>query len=176
MFLPFFLNSYFSTLCANSSLHCKVFMFCLSVTLKFEVKHMYIWLKNRLKSVTCKIYCWVYTCTHYLYKNNLTYWCQWLVKHVNYNLIYEMRSSGISWNSMWHFQFSIWLKCSLGTFCWKPHLKRSSGSKVMSDWRVLRTIEHNRNSFLFLAIYHNQCCRLPTNPARSHHISSYTAQ
>ncbi len=54
--------------------------------------------------------------------------------------------------------------------CWKPHLNRFSGSKVMSNWRVLRTIENNRNSFLFLAISHNQCCRLPTDPARSQQI------
>ncbi len=47
-----------------------------------------------------------------------------------------------------------------GTFWWKLHLNRSSSSKVMSNWRVLRTIENNRNSFLFLAISHNQCCQL----------------
>ncbi len=49
----------------------------------------------------------------------------------------------------------------------KPHLNWSSGSKVMSNWRVLRTIENNTNSFVFLVISHNQCCRLPTYPARS---------
>ncbi len=84
-----------------------------------------------------------------------------------------MRSCGISWNShMWHFQFSIWLKCSLGEvhFAEKPHLNRSTGSKVVSNWRVLRTIENNRNSFLFLGISHNQCYRLPTDTARSQHI------
>ncbi len=57
-----------------------------------------------------------------------------------------------------------------GTFCWKPHLNRSSGSEVMSNWKILRTIENNRNSFLFLAISHNQWCRLPADPARSQHI------
>ncbi len=49
-------------------------------------------------------------------------------------------------------------------------LNLSSGSKVMSNWRILRTIENNRNSFLFLAISHSQYCRLPTDPARSQHI------
>ena len=84
-----------------------------------------------------------------------------------------MRSSGISWNSyMWQFHFSIWLKCSLGecTFCWKPRLNQSSGCEIMSIWRILRTLENNRNSFLFLAISHNQCCRLPTDPARSQRV------
>ena len=56
-----------------------------------------------------------------------------------------------------------------GTFCWKPHLNRASGSKVTSNWMILRTIENNRNSFLFLAMSHNQCCRLLTDPARSQH-------
>ncbi len=54
------------------------------------------------------------------------------------------------------FSFLFWLikvLTSIGTFCWKPHLNWSSGSKVMSNWRILRTIENNRNSFLFLAIY-----------------------
>ncbi len=37
-------------------------------------------------------------------------------------------------------------------------------------WRILRIKENNSNSFLFLAISHNQCCRLPTDPARSQHI------
>ena len=49
-------------------------------------------------------------------------------------------------------------------------MNRSSGSEVMSNWRILRTTENNRNPFHFLAISHNQCCRLPTDPARSQHI------
>ncbi len=32
-----------------------------------------------------------------------------------------------------------------GTFCWKPHLNRTSGSKVMSNWMILKS---KRNSFL----------------------------
>ena len=63
-----------------------------------------------------------------------------------------MRSRGISRKSdMWHFQFSIWLKCSFGeVFCWKPHLNWSNGSKVMSNWMILKTIEIH--SFFWL--YH----------------------
>ncbi len=56
-----------------------------------------------------------------------------------------------------------------GTFCWKPHLNQSSGSEFMGNWRILRTIE-KRNSFLFLAISHNQCCQLLTDSASSQHI------
>ncbi len=57
-----------------------------------------------------------------------------------------------------------------GTFCWKPHLNRTSGSKVMSNWRILKTIENKRNSFLFLAISHNQCSWFPNDSARLQHI------
>ncbi len=57
-----------------------------------------------------------------------------------------------------------------GTFCWKRPLNRSSGSKVMSNWRILGTIENNRNAFLFLAISDNQWCRLQTDPNRSQHL------
>ncbi len=38
-------------------------------------------------------------------------------------------------------------------FDWKPHLNQSSGSKVMSNWRVLRTIENNRNRNVFFWLY-----------------------
>ncbi len=62
-----------------------------------------------------------------------------------------------------------------GTFCWKPHLNRSSGSKVMSIWRVLRTIENNRSSFLFPTISDNQCCWLPTDRTTSQHIYQHFA-
>ena len=59
---------------------------------------------------------------------------------------------------------------NLGTFCRKSHLNRTSGSKVMSNWRILKTIENKRNSFLFLALSHNQCSRLPNYSSRSQHI------
>ena len=42
----------------------------------------------------------------------------------------------------------------------KTPLNLTSGSKVMSNWRILKTIEHERNSFHFLAISRNQCPRL----------------
>ncbi len=69
-------------------------------------------------------------------------------------LIFVMRSREISLKSnTWHFQFSIWLFIWLliwsGTFCWKPHLNQSSGFKVMSDWKILKTIERKRNSLIF---------------------------
>ena len=36
-------------------------------------------------------------------------------------------------SNMWHFQFYIWLKCSLGEvhFAEKPHLNQTSGSEVV---------------------------------------------
>ncbi len=37
---------------------------------------------------------------------------------------------------------------------WKPHMNQTSGSKFVSNWRILKTIENKRNSFLFLAISH----------------------
>ncbi len=81
-----------------------------------------------------------------------------------------MRSSGISRNShMWHFQFFIWLKSSLGEiqFAENPTWIGPVVPRLVSNWRILRTKENNRNLFLFLAISHNQCCLLPTDPARS---------
>ena len=67
-----------------------------------------------------------------------------------------MRSIGIIRNShMWHFQFSIEVLTWRGTVCWKTHLNRPSGSKVMRNWRAFRTIENNRNklSFFFFWLY-----------------------
>ena len=57
-----------------------------------------------------------------------------------------------------------------GTFCWKPHLNRTSGSKVINNWKILKTIENKWNAFLFLAVSYNQCSWLLTDPARSQHI------
>ena len=56
-------------------------------------------------------------------------------------------------------------------FCWKLHLHQNwtSGSKEMNDWRILKTIENKRNSFLFL-LSHNQCAQLSTDSTRSQHI------
>ncbi len=39
-----------------------------------------------------------------------------------------------------------------------------------SNWKILKTIENKRIAFLFLPVSHNQCSRLPTDPARSQHI------
>ncbi len=39
-----------------------------------------------------------------------------------------------------------------------------------SNWKILKTTENKRNTSLFLAVSHNQCTRLPTDPARSQHI------
>ncbi len=81
-----------------------------------------------------------------------------------------MRSREISLKSnMWHFQFSSWLNSSFERHIqlkWKPHLTWTSGSKVMSNWRILAT-ENKRNSFC--AVSHNQCSRLPTDSAQSQH-------
>ena len=61
-----------------------------------------------------------------------------------------MRSRGINQKSdLWHFQFFYLIEVLRCTFCWKPCLNWSSGSKVISNWMILRTIENNRNSFLF---------------------------
>ncbi len=66
---------------------------------------------------------------------------------------FVMWSREISGNlHMWHFQFSVWLKSSLGEVHFAENPSWSSGSKVMSNWRILRTIEIK---FLFLAKSHN---------------------
>ena len=76
------------------------------------------------------------------------------------------------WNRTLHFQFSIRSKCSFGEvyFAENPHLNWTSGSKGMSNWKVLKTIDNKRNSFLLLAISHNQCSQLSTDSARWQHI------
>ena len=60
---------------------------------------------------------------------------------------------------LWCFQFSIWLMCSFVEvhFAENPTWIRPV---IPSNWRILRTIENKRNSFLFVAIPHNQCSRL----------------
>ncbi len=65
-------------------------------------------------------------------------------------------------------------------FDWSPHLEMYILLKTLpesdqwfqsySNWKVLRTIENKRNGFLFLAISHNQCSWLLTDPAWSQHI------
>ena len=59
-----------------------------------------------------------------------------------------MQSGEISLKSnMWHFQFSIWLKCSFEeVYFTKTQLNRTSASNVMSK---LKDSQNKRNSFLF---------------------------
>ncbi len=42
-----------------------------------------------------------------------------------------------------------------------------------SNWRILKTIEIERNTFLFLAVSHNQCSWLPIDSAISQHICQW---
>ncbi len=58
---------------------------------------------------------------------------------------------------------------ALFTFCWKPHLNRTSGSKVMSNWRILKTIE-NKKKFIPFSGCISQCSQLLTDSAWSQHI------
>ncbi len=79
-----------------------------------------------------------------------------------------MRSTEISQKSnVWHFQFSIWFKSSLGEVqnpTWiglvVPKLKQLKDSQNK---------ESKRNASLFLAVSYNQFSRLPADPARSEH-------
>ncbi len=70
------------------------------------------------------------------------------------------------------FNFSIWLKSSLGEI----HFAESPNRTIQSysNWKILRTIENKRNAFLFLAVSHNQCCRLSTDPTRLQHIYRFS--
>ena len=72
------------------------------------------------------------------------------------------------------FSFLLNLIAHLGTFCWKPHLNRSSGSKVMSNWRIRKTIKNKRNSLLCSGYISQWCSRLPTDSARLQHIPHLT--
>ena len=84
-----------------------------------------------------------------------------------------MQSREISQNSsMWNFQFSVWLKCSFGElhFAENPTWISPVVPRLWAIEGFFKTKEKNRNLFLFLAVSHNQCCRLLTGPARSQHI------
>ncbi len=76
--------------------------------------------------------------------------------------LYAMWSRGISQKSnMWYFQFSIWLKSSLGEGYFAETLPASvQWFQSYSDWKILKTTE--KNAFLFLAVCHNQSSWLPT--------------
>ena len=71
------------------------------------------------------------------------------------------------------FQFSIWLKSS-----WREvHFAKNSTwigpVESYSNWKILETIENKRNALLFLAVSHNQCSQLSTDPAISKHNGSF---
>ena len=79
-----------------------------------------------------------------------------------------------AWNrtcNIFSFLFD-WVLIWKGTFHWKPHLIWTSGSKVLSNWRILKTIENKRNAFLLLAVSQNQCSRLPRLIPLSHNTNS----
>ncbi len=64
------------------------------------------------------------------------------------------------------FQFSIWLKCPFGAryiILLKTLTESDQWFINYSNWMILKTIENNRNSFLFLDIFYNQCFRLVYN-------------
>ena len=65
-------------------------------------------------------------------------------------------------------------------FDWSPYKERHILLKTppesdqwfqsYSNWKILKTIENKRNAFLFLAVSHNQCSPLLTDPGRLQHI------
>ena len=95
------------------------------------------------------------------------------VPYLTVSVQYVMQSRGISRKSNACDIFNI-------LFDWGPHLERYILLKTTpesdqwfqsySNWKILKTIENKRNAFLFLALSHNRCCRLLTDPARSQHI------
>ena len=56
------------------------------------------------------------------------------------------------------------------TFCWKPHWNRTCHSKVITCWKVVKTIENKRIYFLCLPLSPNQYLRILTHSAWSYHI------
>ncbi len=74
-------------------------------------------------------------------------------------------------------QSSIWLKSSLG----EVHFAQNP-TRIGPKLQQLKDSQNNRKQkkcipfsgcFFFLAVSHNQCCRLSTDPARSQHIFQY---
>ncbi len=80
-----------------------------------------------------------------------------------------MRSSGISRNS--RVTFSVFYSIEVLTLIERYILLKTQLESVQwfQGYEQLRGSQNNRNSFLFLAISHNQCCRPPTDPARLQH-------
>ncbi len=58
-----------------------------------------------------------------------------------------------------------------GTFCWKPHLNRSSYEQFQGSQTIKTRQIHNT-----LAVSHNQCLRLPTDSAISQHMCMFHHQ
>ena len=89
--------------------------------------------------------------------------------------LFVVLSRGISQKSnMWHFQFSIWLRSSLRGVHFVINLPESDQwFQSWSNWKILKTTENKRNTFLFLAVSHYQYPRLPSDPTRSQHIWKY---
>ncbi len=74
--------------------------------------------------------------------------------------------------NMWHFQFSVWLKCSLREvhFAVKTPPESKQWFQIYSIEGSLKTIENKRNTFLFLAVSHNQFSQHPIDYGRLQHI------
>ncbi len=90
--------------------------------------------------------------------------------------LYVMWSREISQNSnMWHFQFSIWLKCSFGEvqFAEKP----SWIGPVVPKLQAIEGSQNNRKQKKSIPfsdyISHNQRSRLTTDSTRSQHMITY---
>ena len=98
--------------------------------------------------------------------------CLWLTGALHIEIVWIQKCDAISGNQSEgkHVTFSVFYLIEVliwsGTFCWKPRLNQTSGSKVMSNWRMLKTIENKINSFLWLSLSHNQCSWIPTDSAR----------
>ncbi len=96
---------------------------------------------------------WLYTLVSSVLTNNII-WCN-LGESVGTRTC-DIFSFLFDWSA--HLEKYILLKSPLELVQW---------FQGYEQLKVLRTIENNRYSFLFLAISHNQCCRLLTDPARS---------
>ncbi len=84
-----------------------------------------------------------------------------------------MQSKGIMQLEVEHVTFAVFYLIEVlirrGTFWWKPHLQRISGSIVTALKDSQNNRKQKRNAFLFLVVSHNQCFRLLTDSARSQH-------
>ena len=113
----------------------------------------------------CNRYRWLYhipfyTMRHAFWENHL--WIGFKLLFHSTNMMWSRGTTNMMWSrkisrksNIWHFQFSTWLKSSLRGvhFAEKPTW---IGPVVpsYSNWKILKTIENKRNSFLFLAVSH----------------------